>query len=88
MFMLPVRCRTATHTPWKQRERAGVYPDQDLAYSHQDSDPVADGRTYNLFDLVRVHKFGHLDERVKEHTPDAKKPSHMAMEQWPPSCQK
>lgn len=59
-----------------------IYPDQDLAYSHQDSDPVADGRTYNLFDLVRVHKFGHLDERVKEHTPDAKKPSHMAMEQW------
>jgi hypothetical protein len=59
-----------------------VYPDQDLAFSHQDSDPVADGRTYNIFDLVRVHKFGHLDERVKEHTPDAKKPSHLAMEQW------
>ncbi|KEQ22324.1 virulence-associated E family protein [Paenibacillus tyrfis] len=59
-----------------------VYPDQDLAYSHQDSDPVADGRTYNLFDLVRVHKFGHLDERVKEHTPDAKKPSHVAMEHF------
>jgi len=59
-----------------------IYPDQDLAYSHQDSDPVADGRTYNLFDLVRVHKFGHLDERVKDHTPDAKKPSHLAMERW------
>lgn len=59
-----------------------IYPDQELAYSHQDSDPVADGRTYNLFDLVRVHKFGHLDERVKEFTPDAKKPSHMAMERW------
>ncbi|NTZ20914.1 virulence protein E [Paenibacillus sp. JMULE4] len=59
-----------------------IYPDQELAYSHQDSDPIADGRTYNLFDLVRVHKFGHLDERVKDHTPDAKKPSHLAMEQW------
>ena len=59
-----------------------VFPDQDLAYSHQDSDPVADGRTYNLFDLVRVHKFGHLDENVKEHTPDAKKPSHLATERW------
>ncbi|NHN33523.1 virulence-associated E family protein [Paenibacillus agricola] len=59
-----------------------VFPDQELAYSHQDSDPVADGRTYNLFDLVRVHKFGHLDERVKEFTPDAKKPSHMAMEHF------
>lgn len=59
-----------------------VYPDQDLAFSHQDSDPVADGRTYNLFDLIRVHKFGHLDDQVKDHTPDAKKPSHMAMERW------
>ncbi|WP_028560661.1 virulence-associated E family protein [Paenibacillus pinihumi] len=59
-----------------------IYPDQELVFSHQDSDPVADGRTYNLFDLVRVHKFGHLDERVKEFTPDAKKPSHMAMEHW------
>jgi predicted P-loop ATPase len=59
-----------------------IYPDQDLAFSHQDSDPVADGRTYNLFDLVRVHKFGGLDDHVKEFTPDAKKPSHLAMEQW------
>lgn len=59
-----------------------VYPDQDLAYSHQDSDPVADGRTYNLFDLVRIHKFGQLDDRAKEFTPDAKKPSHMAMEHF------
>lgn len=59
-----------------------VYPDQELVFSHQDSDPIADGRTYNLFDLVRVHKFGHLDDRVKEHTPDAKKPSHLAMERW------
>lgn len=59
-----------------------VYPKQDLAYSHQDSDPIADGRAYNLFDLVRVHKFGHLDERVKEFTPDAKKPSHTAMGKW------
>ncbi len=59
-----------------------IYPDQDLAFSHQDSDPVADGRTYNLFDLVRVHKFGHLDDQVKEHTPDAKKPSHVAMEHF------
>lgn len=59
-----------------------IYPDQELAYSHQDSDPIADDRTYNLFDLVRVHKFGHLDDQVKEHTPDAKKPSHLAMERW------
>ncbi|OME86511.1 MULTISPECIES: virulence-associated E family protein [Paenibacillus] len=71
-----------TYTKGSSGNGLEVYPDQDLAFSHQDSDPIADGRTYNLFDLVRVHKFGHLDERVKEHTPDAKKPSHLAMEQW------
>ncbi|MNO32452.1 Virulence-associated protein E [compost metagenome] len=71
-----------TYTKGTSGNGLEVYPDQDLAYSHQDSDPAADGRTYNIFDLIRVHKFGHLDERVKEHTPDAKKPSHLAMEQW------
>ncbi|MFD3768881.1 VapE domain-containing protein, partial [Paenibacillus lactis] len=71
-----------TYTRGSSGNGLEIYPDQDLAFSHQDSDPVADGRTYNLFDLVRVHKFGHLDEHVKEHTPDAKKPSHLAMEQW------
>ena len=59
-----------------------VYSDQELVFSHQDSDPISDGRTYNLFDLVRVHKFGPLDDQVKENTPDAKKPSHQAMEHW------
>lgn len=71
-----------TYTRGSSANGLEVYPEQDLAFSHQDSDPVSDGRTYNLFDLVRVHKFGHLDERVKEFTPDAKKPSHMAMEHW------
>lgn len=71
-----------TYTKGTSGNGLEIYPDQDLAFSHQDSDPVADGRTYNIFDLIRVHKFGHLDERVREHTPDAKKPSHLAMEQW------
>lgn len=71
-----------TYTKGTSGNGLEIYPDQDLAFSHQDSDPVADGRTYNIFDLIRVHKFGHLDERVREYTPDAKKPSHLAMEQW------
>ncbi|REK69326.1 virulence-associated E family protein [Paenibacillus paeoniae] len=71
-----------TYTRGSSANGLEIYPDQDLAFSHQDSDPVADGRTYNLFDLIRVHKFNHLDERVKDHTPDAKKPSHLAMEHW------
>lgn len=71
-----------TYTRGTSANGLEIYPDQELVFSHQDSDPIADGRTYNLFDLVRVHKFGHLDERVKDHTPDAKKPSHLAMEHW------
>ena len=34
--------------------------DHMFAYSHHNSDP-AQGRTLNAFDLVRIHKFGHLD---------------------------
>lgn len=34
--------------------------DHMFAYSHHNSDP-AQGRTLNAFDLVRIHKFSHLD---------------------------
>lgn len=58
-----------------------VYPETNVCYSHQDSDPVADGHCYNIFDLVRVHKFGALDAEVAE---DSKKtrPSVVAMEKY------
>ncbi len=59
-----------------------IFPDQELAYSHQDSDPVADGHSYNLFDLIRVHKFGQLDEKASEKTNLSKLPSVLAMEAW------
>ena len=58
-----------------------IYPEQDLAYSHQDSDPIADGRTYNAFDLVRIHRFSHLDEDWVEGT-KTPPPSVVAMELW------
>lgn len=58
-----------------------VFPDQALAYSHQDSDPVADGHSKNLFDLVRLHKFGDLDDNVKKNTPSFKYPSFVAMQE-------
>ncbi len=56
-----------------------VFPDQELAYSHQDSDPVADGHSHNAFDLVRIHLFGHLDEDIPEGTPVDTLPSHLEM---------
>lgn len=70
-----------TYTRGSSANGLEVYPDQDLAYSHQDSDPISDGRTYNLFDLVRVHKFGHLDERLAD-TFNGIRPSQTAMEQF------
>lgn len=38
-----------------------IYNDT-FAYSHHGTDPIS-GTLCNAFDLVRVHKFGHLDER-------------------------
>lgn len=38
-----------------------VYDDDTLAYSFHATDP-AGGRALNAWDIVRIHKFGHLDE--------------------------
>lgn len=58
---------------------AGVilYNDK-FAYSHHATDP-ASGRLLNAFDLVRIHKFGHLDDRATENTPPSKLPSFINM---------
>ena len=37
-----------------------VYDEDRFLYSHHEKDPAA-GRMLNAFDLVRIHKFGHLD---------------------------
>ena len=36
------------------------------AYSHHSTDPAACGHSLNAFDLVRIHKFGYLDEEGEE----------------------
>lgn len=48
-----------------------VYNDK-FAYSHHSTDPAA-GRLCNAFDLVRLHKFGHLDLDSKVKKESAKK---------------
>lgn len=53
--------------------------DYKFAYSHHGTDP-AGGRLCNAFDLVRIHKFGHLDTG-KEKT-DQDKKSFKAMEEF------
>lgn len=52
--------------------------DDKFAYSHHATDP-ASGRLLNAFDLVRIHRFGHLDDRATESTPLSKLPSFISM---------
>lgn len=54
-----------------------VYNDL-YAYSHHESDP-AGGRLCNAYDLVRLHRFGHMDEGAAEGTPVNKLPSYATM---------
>lgn len=57
-----------------------VYDDYH-AYSNHDTDP-AGKQTCNAFDLLRIHKFGHLDDDAKFGTPIHRLPSYEAMKEW------
>ena len=58
-----------------------VYDDK-FAYSHHATDP-ASGKLLNAFDLVRTHKFSHLDKiEDLEKKPSNKLPSFKAMENF------
>lgn len=63
------------------RSQAGMGPINGtvgLVYSHHANDPAA-GKTCSAFDLVRIHRFGDLDEGTKDGTPVNKLPSHQKM---------
>ena len=49
-----------------------------LVYSHHSTDP-ASGQCCSAFDLVRLHRFGQLDEDVNPQTPINRLPSNAAM---------
>lgn len=55
-----------------------LYENGKFAYSHHGTDPIG-GRLVNAFDLVRIHKFGKLDDDAKEGTPVVRLPSYTAM---------
>lgn len=57
-----------------------IYDDK-FAYSHHATDP-ASGRLLNAFDLVRIHRFGNLDDRATENTPPSKLPSFISMSEF------
>jgi predicted P-loop ATPase len=54
-----------------------VYEDK-FSYSHHSTDPTS-GILCNAFDLVRIHKFGELDDEAKEDTPSNRIPSYIKM---------
>lgn len=63
------------------RSQAGMGPIQGtegFVYSHHSNDP-AFGKTCSAFDLVRLHRFGDLDEGTSSDTPVNKLPSHLKM---------
>ncbi len=52
-----------------------------FAYSHHATDPAC-GKLMNAFDMVRIHRYGELDEKVSEDTEAAKLPSFTAMSEF------
>ena len=67
-----------TYTKGSTGGGAVLYDNGALIYSHHSTDP-ATGRCLNAFDLVRIHKFGHLDWDVPEGVEVTKLPSYKAM---------
>lgn len=57
-----------------------VYEDK-FSFSHHGTDPTS-GTLCNAFDLVRIHKFGDLDDDAKEDTPANRLPSFTRMSEF------
>lgn len=56
--------------------------DEKFAYSHHGTDPTG-GQLCNAFDLVRIHKFGHMDENRKGNQASFKAMEDFARESKP-----
>lgn len=57
---------------------AVLYDNDKFLYSHHATDPCG-GRLVNAFDLVRLHRFGDLDDEAEPSTPTNRLPSYTAM---------
>ena len=55
-----------------------VYDEDRWMYSHHATDPCS-GQLVNAFDMVRLHKFGSMDEETKPGMPVNRTPSFLAM---------
>jgi len=67
-----------TYTGGSTTAGAIIYDNGKFIYSHHATDP-AGGKLCNAFDLIRLHKFGELDEDAKPDTPTNKLPSYVRM---------
>lgn len=70
--------RRYTYIPGSTTGGLVIYDDDTFAYSHHGTDPIS-GKLVNAFDLVRLHKFGELDDEAEPGTPTVKLPSYLAM---------
>lgn len=59
---------------------AVIYENGKFLYSHHSTDPCS-MRLVNAWDMVRLHKFGSLDDKAKEETPPNRLPSYVAMKE-------
>ena len=67
-----------TYTGGSTTGGAVVYDGGKFLYSHHATDPCS-GKLVNAFDLVRIHKFGDLDDDALPDTPTNRLPSYTAM---------
>jgi len=70
-----------TYIPGSTAGGLVVYDDGKFVYSHHGTDPIG-GQLVNAFDLLRIHKYGELDEDAKPGTPTVKLPSYLAMQKF------
>ena len=61
---------------------ARVYQNGTFLFSDHQTDPVHGQGCANAFDLVRIHKFGHLDVDLPEGTKAGDYPSYRACKKW------
>ncbi|MEM6899450.1 MAG: virulence-associated E family protein [Pseudomonadota bacterium] len=57
-----------------------IYDEGQILYSNHGTDPIQGGA--NVFDAVRIHKFGHLDVKKDEDESPMRLPSFRAMSEW------
>lgn len=67
-----------TYTGGSTTGGAVLYDGGKFLYSHHATDPCS-GRLVNAFDLVRLHRFGALDDEAQPGTPANRLPSYTAM---------